>query len=650
MLLRQVPRLPLEITSPELIDAVCGAIPECTDETRLALSGALDEAITTAIRRAREDNQLNANLTLDSIQEVIPAMRTLWAQGHRCFLIRAPMGSGKTQLVLKTIFDQINNVVALTYSTTLVDNLVSRFEGATHYQDMAVNECALVEKIVACINSIGKINIRKSLDAAKAILADEIAHVVRVLYDPDGTLKSTAGAITRQFFDAIKATVKHGIFAGVDANLNDLTVAAFRHNGAKPYVIDVVDHNPPKPMKIHRSEKRIWWSASNEVNDGGRVFIACSGAKESLRVDRHLRAQCPGKKGLVINSRGGYATSGDPNQRAWFKDVNGLVVQYDWIIFSPAVESGVSIEVKHFTKWFGIYDGTKCASDFHQMLARDRTATGYEVAITGTLKKPAPRTAKEELADALYCAHLDHGSIIEASSYDVVAAVFEVVRKRRVQYYGQEFCCMSQDLFDVEIDRKEVNDSEFNAYRKKIWDSIESEFVADVKDRPALSEATFEQIASNYTPDRYDSQDVHAHTITKALGIPLSELTTQAVNIYHEGRITSQLERFRFATEPDRVVESTADDIGVLDVMLRRNRKAVAQACRVFYQELGLDFFNLQSTRKRKGRLVTSDEIKGSLPQAQSIYSTGSRHMMTLPQSAVTCALLLVCRKPAFIN
>ncbi|WP_105073144.1 DEAD/DEAH box helicase family protein [Chromatium okenii] len=437
VLLRQVPRLPLEITSPELIDAVCGAIPECTDETKLALSDALDEAITTAMRRAREDNQLNANLTLDSIQEVIPAMRTLWAQGHRCFLIRAPMGSGKTQLVLKTIFDQINNVVALTYSTSLVDNLVSRFEGATHYQDMAVDECALVEKIVACINSIGKINIRKSLDAAKAILTDEIAHVVRVLYDPDGTLKSTAGAITRQFFDAIKATVKHGIFAGVDANLNDLTVAAFRHNGAKPYVIDVVDHNPPKPMKIHRSEKRIWWSASNEVNDGGRVFIACSGAKESLRVDRHLRAQCPGKKGLVINSRGGYATSGDPNQRAWFKDVNGLVVQYDWIIFSPAVESGVSIEVKHFTKWFGIYDGTKCASDFHQMLARDRTATGYEVAITGTLKKPAPRTAKEELADALYCAHLDHGSIIEASSYDVVAAVFEVVRKRRVQYYGR---------------------------------------------------------------------------------------------------------------------------------------------------------------------------------------------------------------------
>ncbi|WP_172452540.1 hypothetical protein [Chromatium okenii] len=28
-----MPRLPLEITSPELIAAVCGAIPECTDET-----------------------------------------------------------------------------------------------------------------------------------------------------------------------------------------------------------------------------------------------------------------------------------------------------------------------------------------------------------------------------------------------------------------------------------------------------------------------------------------------------------------------------------------------------------------------------------------------------------------------------------------
>jgi Domain of unknown function (DUF3854) len=72
--------------------------------------------------------------------------------------------------------------------------------------------------------------------------------------------------------------------------------------------------------------------------------------------------------GLVINSE----TSGLEAQRDFITHPNQTVTDYSWIIATPSLSTGVSIEVEHFDKVYGLFYGILTDADIAQSLNRVR--------------------------------------------------------------------------------------------------------------------------------------------------------------------------------------------------------------------------------------------------------------------------------------
>ena len=118
----------------------------------------------------------------------------------------------------------------------------------------------------------------------------------------------------------------------------------------------------------------------NALHSGKRVAIPVGSRGKGRMIDRVLRAMFPNKNGLVID---GAATL--QNQRTQFladPDAFLLSAQPDWFIFTPVINSGVSIEGKHFDIQFEYATPNEGAQSISQRGERIRSAIGRDGAIT----------------------------------------------------------------------------------------------------------------------------------------------------------------------------------------------------------------------------------------------------------------------------
>ncbi len=116
------------------------------------------------------------------------------------------------------------------------------------------------------------------------------------------------------------------------------------------------------------------------LHSGKRVAIPVGSRGKGRMIDRVLRATFTNKNGLVID---GAATL--QNQRTQFladPDAFLSVAQPDWFIFTPVINSGVSIEGKHFDIQFEYATPNEGAQSISQRGERIRSAIGRDGAIT----------------------------------------------------------------------------------------------------------------------------------------------------------------------------------------------------------------------------------------------------------------------------
>ncbi|MCD8490342.1 MAG: DUF3854 domain-containing protein [Desertifilum sp.] len=117
-------------------------------------------------------------------------------------------------------------------------------------------------------------------------------------------------------------------------------------------------------------------SAAQEVNAGGKVFIALDSQKPksiwgTRNVEQFLKRQCPQARIIRIDRE----TLGNPHHAAHGCEerINETVASYDIVICSPSLGTGVSIDIKgHFTGVYGIFQGAITANEARQALARVR--------------------------------------------------------------------------------------------------------------------------------------------------------------------------------------------------------------------------------------------------------------------------------------
>jgi hypothetical protein len=119
----------------------------------------------------------------------------------------------------------------------------------------------------------------------------------------------------------------------------------------------------------------LFLALKESLASGKKAFVCLSSQKakgvfSSQTLEKDLKKQFPDLKILRIDAD----TISDPTHSAYgiITHLNESIIRYDCVIVTPTIETGVSIDVKHFDAVFGIFQGVQPCDTVRQMLMRVR--------------------------------------------------------------------------------------------------------------------------------------------------------------------------------------------------------------------------------------------------------------------------------------
>ncbi|WP_237387314.1 plasmid replication protein, CyRepA1 family [Xenorhabdus sp. Sc-CR9] len=311
-------------------------------------------------------------------------------------IVRAGMGSGKSKHLLRPLMHAAERGVAVAHRVSLIGGLwemMNRDDSdykiqsdILHYQDPGyLKMAAHANKLTICINSIVKacwIPLMKNHDFFGL---DEATQGLRAILS--GKAMDNPVGVFNQIIDALARTTEHPVMVDADANdllveLAELAIKRREEIGLSPWTqihvvelpVDVRNRETGEPIKIFYTEKdRIMTEVVNAVKSGEKILLATDSATFAEDVVKQLEKDNPAKKFLCVNLN----TKPSPEVEEFTDSPKKIVLQYDGLIYSPSISSGVSFEEQHFDRHFGMFCGEVAPSDAIQMLRRDRTAREF---------------------------------------------------------------------------------------------------------------------------------------------------------------------------------------------------------------------------------------------------------------------------------
>lgn len=249
-------------------------------------------------------------------------------------------------------------------------NLLSYFENQT------------TESLGLCIDSIWKIN--SDNWQGGIVILDEVEQLLWHLLNSD-TCKNKRVKILKNFQKLITTVLKTGgLVIAQDADLSDVSLEYLQGlSGTKltPWVLvnqwkpergwEITFYDSPNPTPlIHQLELDLLAGRKCYVTTDSRSGrYSCETIENYLkeRLEK-LRYQFP--KSLVISSR----TTNTPGHAAveFVATINQKIGDYDTIFVTPSLGTGISIDVQHFDRVYGIFQGVIPDSEARQALARVR--------------------------------------------------------------------------------------------------------------------------------------------------------------------------------------------------------------------------------------------------------------------------------------
>ena len=274
------------------------------------------------------------------------------------YLIQAPKGTGKTELisVLTNQFKYSHDIKMIVPRRSLADSASERLK-IGNYQTLSSLDCSSV----CCINSLKRI--AKTPDI---LILDEVSQIFDSINHNGTPDKSEVPDLLAHLYYLIQETP---LVICLDADLNGIVqrkIEQYRsHTKIEAISVD-----------LKREDSRIIYQDKNElinhliyrVKGSQKIAIACSALKDSQIIHRKLEQLFPEKKGLLINSK-------TKNNHEFIKDPDTWLLEnnIDWLIYSPSITGGVSIDIEYFDYIYGFYKiGSVTAPEFDQMLGRVR--------------------------------------------------------------------------------------------------------------------------------------------------------------------------------------------------------------------------------------------------------------------------------------
>lgn len=301
--------------------------------------------------------------------------------------IKSAIGTGKTQGLEKIVQEAIANnqkVLVIGHRIKLVEQLCQRFQlpYITEIQnyDVTLGYGLCIDSLHP--NSQAKFNPDEWENSL--IIIDEVEQVLWHGLNSD-TCQKNRVSILKSLKILLQTVLEtQGKVFIADADLSDISLdylISLTGINLKPFIIN----NTWKPTNKESwtvynypetTPKRLVKDLVQHIQQGGKPFICLSAQKLTSNwgtqtLESYLKKQFPDAKILRIDSE----SLTDPNHAAYqcIKQLNEILLDYDIVLASPSIETGVSIDIKgHFTSVWGLAQGVQIATSVCQSLGRIR--------------------------------------------------------------------------------------------------------------------------------------------------------------------------------------------------------------------------------------------------------------------------------------
>jgi putative DNA primase/helicase len=298
-------------------------------------------------------------------------------------IVKAPMGSGKTQTIGKPFTDQAKanqkTVMAVAHRVTLIGELAQRLD-LPDYRTKKAGDIAAAGGVAVCLPSTARADIREEMPAPQYLFIDEVSQVLKFL-EADGFCRA-GGGTNRDVYNRLVQLVRDAeavIVADADIDPRTLLFLEKCRPNERFTIVTMEEKATGKQAMMHRDIGAVLDAISLELMTGGKVWLACESADRArYYADKYRRE---GRNVLCITAE----TKMGPDETAFLTNPETISRAYDIVVSSPAISSGMSIEHKgapHFTLGAYIGCGTSTGPrDAKQQLGRVRYLTRFQIGL-----------------------------------------------------------------------------------------------------------------------------------------------------------------------------------------------------------------------------------------------------------------------------
>jgi hypothetical protein len=300
--------------------------------------------------------------------------------------VKAPKGSGKTEWIaakVEPLLAKGDRVLVITHRVQLGLELSSRF-GVNYRSELAKSEDGSLLGYVLCVDSLhGKANPRFNPNDWEntTIIIDEAEQVFwHLLNSP------TCEQHRVKIIDSLRELLRTAIATGgeiyvADADLSMNAIGYVRSLIGYPVENFVLENTYKSPLKRDlylfdgNDPSSLIQELEIAISSGQKAIVHTDGQKHKSKwgtrnLEYFLKKKYPNLKILRIDSE----SVSDRSHPAYgcMGSINQILPDYDLVICSPVIETGVSININHFDAVFAISHGVQSVDGFAQALARVR--------------------------------------------------------------------------------------------------------------------------------------------------------------------------------------------------------------------------------------------------------------------------------------
>ena len=353
-------------------------------------SESFDNALDLETWKAQSGTELTYPVDLPLQQRYLPELNL--PTQTKLVGIKSPKGTGKTQALTKVVAEAIarkQKVLVIGHRVQLVKELCRRFglnyisQYVSQIKDCPGNANLGYGLCIDSLHSLSQAKFDPEQWSDSLVIIDEVEQVLW-----HGLNSSTCKDRRVEILKSLKTLMQNVLVTGqvyiADADLSNIALdylISLSGVDIQPYIVQNTwqgDRDTAWQVYSYqgKSPKKLVSNLETHIQNGGKPFICLSAQKLTSKwstqtLEAYLAQKFPERKILRIDSE----SLADPSHNAYgcIDKLDAILWQYDIVLASPSIETGISIELSdHFTTVWAIAQGIQSENAVRQTISRLR--------------------------------------------------------------------------------------------------------------------------------------------------------------------------------------------------------------------------------------------------------------------------------------